>query len=297
MSQFIEPITSKDVNYPNSRAKHASECHSLTDHQNAVSTSPVKFEIDFDQNGRFGQFLDFVERAMSQKRSNEMSTEIQTELQTWFPFINSNMTVFLNVDIHVKENAEKNKTLEKPQCEQKIILPKPLPRSFADNPDFKTKFSDGKSNIFMPEIQMPTAKMFIPTSRAILDTQQISSCELEPNKKNTTITRDVELDNLYLSGLLRKREDGPQISRTAIYRPLKLDDLNERLISNHIVKVRSFWNGSTPSYPHSFKKLVNFLVEGNNESNIEEIIDHSKKVIPTMDSEPHSIMGIGAQDN
>ena len=291
MSRFGDLRPASYLRCPENNAKHASECHSLTDHPNAVRTPPLKLDIDIDENDRFTRFLDFVDRAMSQKLEKEMSPDVQQELRRWFPFVGDNMTVFLNVDVHVKANRKEDaRVIEKAQPLKRVKFPEPVPRTLpeVEAPEPQPVFTPPQVvNTVEP---VPVKSLFIPALRAKQDVQLITPAEPGCDKKNTPSTRDIGLDNLYLCNLLKKRNDAPQVARTASPRPLRLDDLNERLISNHIVKVRSFWDGSYASYPHSFKKWCMTITENLNEVCVEEVIDHSKKVIPTLGSERISEM-------
>lgn len=310
MSRFTDLRPANYLTCPENNAKHASECLSLTEYPNAVRTPPLKLDVDIAENDRFTQFLDFVDRAISQKRDNEMSADVQKELRKWFPFVSDSMTVFLNVDVHVRvEQKEDVRVLEKPQSVKKIKFPEPAPRSLpeVEPPAPKSELEPEPEPVIEPIVVLPPVvvapppepvkSLFIPALKPRLDVQQIAPWEATSDKRNTPIAMDIGLDNLFLSNLLKKRSDAPQIARTSTQRPLRLDDLNERLISNHIVKVRSFWDGSYASYPHSFKKLCVMITENSNEICAEETIDHSKKVIPTMGSEHMSEMWDKGQDN
>lgn len=271
--------------------KNVSDCQSLTDHQNTISPQPLKLEMNVNaENGKFHQFMDFVERVMIDKNSNQPSDEVQDELINWFPFVNKNMTVFLNIDLHFKtETGYKVDTLEKTLAIPKIKFPEPLarfsPASKEPNPipiDNEIMVEDIKTKI-------APKKLFIPGFKNKLESEINKPFESSSQIRNIQNNPDIELDNLYLSTLLRKKNgDLPDVTRITVNRHFRPDEINERLISNHILKVRSYWEGSNVSYPHSFKKLSLGLTKKSNENCVVETLDHSKKLIPTMFTEQNS---------
>lgn len=260
--------------------------------QDSLSAAPVKLEINMNNtDGQFSQLLNFVEKVIKDKESNNLSNEAIDDLKNWFPFLKNNMTVYLNIDLYVNEEEKKDQdTKEKPVSSFPIKFPTPLPRSSAAGKPPIIEALKPDAEEINNKTGITPKKLFIPCIKKPIKLETNKLIQPSINKNNVNEKIDVELDNLYLSSLLKKRNmEQTDIIRTATHKSFKSDDLNEKMISNHILKVKSFWSGSNVNYPHSFKKKELILSHKNKESLIIESLDHSKKMIPTMFSEHHSM--------
>lgn len=291
MSHSVDLRAIETLNNLENPIKDKSNCQSLTDHQNTTLTPPLKLEMNINsENGKFDQFMDFVERVKGEKNSKEISDEIQNELRNWFPFVNKNMTVYLNIELYVKnDSAFKGNTVEKTLTIPKMKFPEPLARFSPINNKHDPITIDKQIFIEGKETEIVPKKLFIPGFKQKIDSKANNSFESSNKKKNIKNILDIELDNIHLSTLLRKKNgDLPDVTRIAANRQFRPNELNEKLISNHILKVRNYWNGSNISYPYSFKRLSLDLTEKSHENYIVETLDQSKKLIPTMFSEQNS---------
>ena len=201
------------------------------DNRNSSNLPPIKFEINMhNSKGQFNQFLNFVEKVMKDKDSKDLSSEALNELKSWFPFLNNNMTVYLNIDLYVNNEEKKaHDIVQKPLSIPNIKFPTPLPRSSAGIKEISqnsiNELGEEKIN---DKTGITPKKLFIPCIKKAMNVETQKPLKSEENTSHINGQQDVELDNLYLSNLLKKRNvEDNDIIRTMPNRPFKSDDLME----------------------------------------------------------------------
>lgn len=258
--------------------------------QRKLAAAPIKLEIDPQKSkDQFNHFLNFVEKVTKDKDARNLSQEAIQELKNWFPFIKNDMTVFLNIDLYLEDQqqTEPDVPTKLPNI-QKVLFPTPLPRKVSEPTQQAVDMTESSVEEQLKSDTTPE-KLFIPGVKKYSELELSKPFEVNLNKRNISNKLDVEVDNMFLSNLLKKRNgDDHNVVRTYITKSFKPDDLNVKLMANHVAKVRSFWDGSNTNYPHSFKKKILVTLQKNRESYIIETQDHSKKTIPTSPSEQHS---------
>lgn len=290
MPQSVDFKTFEALQPAERHLKAGSDCQTLFDQQLTSPPSDSGAHPDARAD-RFNNFLNFVERAMTNKNKESLSEEIQRDMKTWFPFLEKNMTVFLNIDFHVQQKPAEQKV--EPIVPQliipKLVFPRPAPRPAPaslsavrspslDSIEKRTNAADIKTE-FVPR------KLFISGFKSQRDSPKADLFKPDPDAQNKRRESDIGLDSIYLSGLLKKRNgDDIELANTAASRQLTEEVLNDKLVFSQVARIKRFWDGCPLSYPHSFKKLE-VATEKTGEQSIVEVADFSKKMIPTMFTE------------
>lgn len=265
----------------NNNPKSASDCQTVP--EQPFAATPLRRDADLDfEDGQFGHFLNFLERATAARDSGCLSEGLQREMRLWFPFVDERMTLYLNIDLRVgKPEVEETQVAPvRHLIVPRVSVPRPLPRIVMplhnksvnplDSPvvqkNIKTEFVQNK--LCVPVFKNMTIAEIKHPFKSTIPVQQKNTCS------------EVRTDSLYLNDLLKKRDDAALELIRSKNRQMSPDTLNDKLVFGQSAKLRHFWAGSNASYPHSFKKM--WVEDEGDEQCFIEATDFAKKMIPTM---------------
>lgn len=247
--------------------KKCNEGNTVPDREEIIKK---KISIGMQQkSSEFDRYIDLVQTLMVESQKTGLSKQTNAKMKALFPFLQQGVGVELNVELFIK-NSEKDEDYERSFFKNNVYSDK------WDN-DIRYKRNKGYDQVNSFQIfkaknplinkdrfQNMISDRIIKNAKATQIKPKDSPVKVEVKEPKKNIVKPVK------KVIVTKAEPSNSISYA------------DKTLSNHVFKIKQFWDGANTNYPYSFKKKK--IVFRNGGKNIDRIeyLDHSKKMIPTM---------------